>query len=347
MFTFDKKDLLPSPTIEDIEKYCDSYDLFRHYIGEFTIGKPILSPLREETKPSFAIFTANGKVLFNDFLLGGGDIVKFVMLRFTLSFRQALNKVAHDAGLQDKFNTEHDYVPTKLIRYEKKISDDVVKLDVKSRKFNASDEKFWKSFGIDMKTLLKYRVSPISHIFYNTKIAAIGSFAYVFKEFKDSMTSLTIYQPYSKLNKWKKSHDSSVFYGWSQLPASGDTLVITKSMKDVMTIDSITGIPAVALQNEKIKPKKHIIEQLKKRFKNIYLLYDNDYNNEVAGKLNYGRVFGRSIAEEFDLIQIEIPDHIAIEHTAKDLSDLAKNAGEKYVKEILDEQIKAKINRND
>ena len=335
MFNFSEKDLLDYATLEDVRKHIDSYDMFAYYIGNFTLGRPMLSPLEPEKSPSFSIYARGGEVLFNDFRIGGGDIIKFVQLKFGLDFRGAINKLMYDAGLSDKFKTELTYVVKPLIKHDKVISYTKPIIKIKTRNWTNKDADFWKSFHILGRSIKKYRVFPISHIFINDKIIKAEPLAFAFKEFKDDKESLTIYQPYSKTMKWFKSHDASVFYGWTQLPETGDRLIITKSMKDVMVIDSITSLPTVALQNEKIKPKKQVIEELAGRFKEIYLLYDNDYGNEEVGKVNYGREFGSAIASEFNLIQAEIPDNLAKRFEAKDISDLAKNAGVGYCKGIL------------
>jgi len=341
MFKFEDKDLLEYATIEDVYKYTDHYDLFRHYIGDFKIGKPILSPLRKEDIPSFSIFTKEGKVLFNDFVLGGGDIVRFVMLRFSLNFGEAINKIIQDSGLDDKFRSDLTYTPkTVVFRHDKKIVDTKYTISVKRRVWALYDTQFWSQYGISKETLRKYKVAALNYVFYNKYSRKCDKYAYCFLELKDSIESYTIYQPFNKENKWRKSHDSSVFYGWTQLPEKGDILIITKSLKDVMTIDSITNIPTVALQNEKIFPKPQVIDELKQRFKTIYLLYDNDFGNEEKGKTNYGRKFGKDIAEKFNLNQIEIPDFFAENYKAKDISDLAKNAGIEYVKTMLTTDIK-------
>jgi hypothetical protein len=343
-FVFEKKDLLPDATADDVEKYCDAYDLFRHYVGEFKMGKPVLSPLRSEKDPSFAIYVKGGTVLFNDFLLGGGDIIKFIMMRFNLSYREAIAKAVFDSGHGDKFRTDAQMQYKPILRHHQKLEEYQVQIRVKARVWTPKDLKFWKEFGINESTLKKYRVSPISHIFFNRKIVVADTYAYCFTEMKDGTPSYTIYQPFSKTGKWFKSHDASVFYGWSQLPETGDKLIITKSMKDVMTVDSITGIPAVSLQSEKTNPKEHIIKQLKDRFKKIYLIYDNDYENLALDKPNWGRQFGNELATKFDLIQCEIPDNQAKLYSAKDLSDFAKFGGEIRVKMLVNNIEKYEVN---
>jgi len=58
-----------------------------------------------------------------------------------------------------------------------------------------------------------------------------------------------------------------------------------------MAITSIMGINSTGLQNEGVKPKESIVKELKNRFENIYLLYDNDFDSET----NWGRQFGEKI----------------------------------------------------
>src|SRR5690606_24434461 len=148
-------------------------------------------------------------------------------------------------------------------------------INVKTREWNLADKAFWTNFGISKKTLLKYNVSPITHIFFKDSIIKADKLAYVFREFKDFKETLTIYQPFNKERKWLKTHDSSVWYGWDQLPEKGENLIITKSLKDIMSIDTIMDIPSTGLQNEKILPKLGIILDLRGRFTNIYYLGDN------------------------------------------------------------------------
>jgi hypothetical protein len=63
--------------------------------------------------------------------------------------------------------------------------------------------------------------------------------------------------------------------GLSQLPKSGDILVITKSLKDVMCLD-IWGIPSIAPSSESCIIPAEVVKNLNDRFARIYILYDFD-----------------------------------------------------------------------
>ena len=74
-------------------------------------------------------------------------------------------------------------------------------------------------------------------------------------------------------------------------------------------------------------PKESVINELKSRFTDIYILYDNDFQSEE----NHGRIYGKHLSTLFGLKQIEIPD----KYKSKDPSDLCKNYGREVVKTVI------------
>lgn len=322
---------------EDLLTNIADIDIYRFYTEkEVSIGgKKILSPLRTESDPSFGYFLGSGgEICFNDFLLGGGDCIRFVELLFGLNFYEALSKIAVDFNKESNYyikkvdKTSKDYDPKTFEDRENLLSRaNNFRLGKSRRDWKAYDYVFWLQFGIDAGTLAKYHVEPINYIFINGKPIKADKYAYVFIEYKDGKETYKIYQPFNKQFKWLNNHNNSIWQGWSQLPEDGSQLIITKSLKDVMAIDSLLGVPAVSLQSESTAPKEHIIKELKNRFVVTYLLYDNDFDKDV----NWGRKFGNGLAEEFYLLQIEIPEI----YKSKDISDLVKNHGADEAKKIL------------
>lgn len=331
---------------EEILKHYTEWDVFRYYCDgvDATIGTAMLSPIRDETKPSFAFFIGeSGEICFNDFKIGKGDFVKLVQLKFGLNYYEALSKIAIDLDIDEEYiikrNINTDYnqgsiQDLKEFRTREEIIKDLNSFNLrkKSREWRASDILFWNKFGITKETLKLYNVSPISHIFIRDKIIPCVNASYCFTEMKDNIETYKIYQPFNDKYKWINNHNSSVWQGWSQLPQKGKQLIITKSLKDVMSLKDVTGIPAVALQNEGILPKEKIIDELKSRFDIIYVLYDNDFDKEY----NWGREFGKKLSETFNLKQIEIEDI----QKAKDFSDFVKLYGNIRANEYLKRLIK-------
>jgi len=319
-------------------KYLTDLEIYQKYIDEEIIpGKSMLSPLRKENTPSFGFFRGqSGEICFNDFLLGSGDCIKFVQMKFNLTFFEALSKIATD------FDMEEDFIVKKM---NKTVTNDIqiigrdefldkaTTFDLKktSRKWALHDVTFWEQYGISISTLEKFNVQPISHFHINNKIIKAEKYAYCFIEFKDDRETYKIYQPYSEKYKWLNSHNNSIWQGWSQLPTKGHDLIITKSLKDVMAIYEVTGISAVALQCENVLPKRHVFEELEKRFTVIYGFYDNDFDKEE----NWGRIFGQKLCSTYGLIYMEIDD----EYRAKDFSDLVKSLGREKAKQIIIEEM--------
>lgn len=307
--------------------YIQDIDVYRFYTTqEVELKKPIISPLRpKEDNASFGYFEGEyGEICFKDFVLGSGDFVKFVQLKFGLNFFEALSKIVIDFNLHHYFYYKE--VKKSNITYDSsKFNDksDILekasnyRLGKTKRDWQAYDLAFWQQFGISLNILKKYRVQPISFIYINGNPIAADKYAYCFIEQKDGKETYKIYQPFNKNYKWLNNHNASVWQGWEQLPALGGELIITKSLKDVMSIKSLLNISSVSLQAEGTNPKPHIIEELKERFKTIYVLYDNDYDKEQ----NWGQLFGNEIADKYNLINLCIPK----EFKSKDFSDLVKN----------------------
>lgn len=325
-------------TKENLLKEVEDVEIYKFYTGQ-EVGKGnILSPLRDEKRPSFGYFVGRtGEICFNDFVLGKGDCIRFVELYFDVNFLEAMSQIVIDFGLQDKFDYKKSMEVSGLKNKVKKTNrEDVIKklaegrrIDIKRRKAKLTDISFWMSFGISVHTLRKYDVHPIEYYFINGHIIATDAYAYAFIENKDGKETYKIYQPFNESFKWINNHNESVWQGWEQLPEKGETLIITKSLKDVMSITEVLGIPSVALQSESVMPKKEVVDELKKRFDDVYILYDNDYDSEE----NWGEKYSKKIALEHNLYFSQIPERFK----SKDFSDLVKNHGEKTAKETWDD----------
>lgn len=325
----------------NIFKEIDSYTIFRYYIGEFILGRAISSPLRKDENPSFTINhnKVTNEFFYDDKVLGGGDSIAFVQKLFSLEYRATLVKIVKDLGIADKFDLREQEKQGKIsnkkiefkVDLDKIIQKSEVEINVKTRNWSNNDKKFWTQFGITKKTLEEYNVLPITHIFYKNSIVKTDEYAYVFREFKDFKETLTIYQPFNKKHKWIKTHDSSTWYGWNQLPERGSKVIITKSLKDIMAIRDVMKIHSTGLQNEKIMPKLGVILDLMGRFEDTYYLGDNDFDKEK----NWGRIAAKKWEKEYHVNLLEIPD----EYKCKDFSDLVKKYGPKKSKQILEKLI--------
>lgn len=173
-----------------------------------------------------------------------------------------------------------------------------------------SGELFWRRYGISNATLKKYKVYQLESAWCNDKYVYRSSaehpaFAYWFgdKYFK-------LYFPFKDNVRFICNTDH--IQGAQQLPATGDNLIITKSLKDVMVLSEY-GIPAIAPQSEVHPIMEAIMYEMKQRFKNITLVYDFDYTgvkntNKLRKQydLNYAFVDG---AKDISDLQVASPYH--------------------------------------
>lgn len=324
----------PSVDLDYILNDVGEFNILSHYLGISHVPCVISSPLRVDKHPSFGLWSNDGRTInFTDFATKDhGDIFDLLGGMWNTDYHGVLSKIQKDLPLIPRKESKVSIAKESKYLSNRKIYHSDTILECKTRPWKSHDIKYWEQYGISKDWATFGDIYPISHIIltmgekrYNIPAE---KYAYAYVERKDDIVSLKIYQPYSENFKWRNKHNSSVWDLWTKLPITGEKLIITSSRKDALSIWENTGIPAISLQAESYLPKHHVVEQLKNRFKNIYVLYDNDFN---SANENYGRIFGKKMAEEFDLIQLEIPD----EYKSKDTSDLCKNYGRQEIRRII------------
>jgi len=316
-------------TKEDILKHVTQEEIFSFYMGEDIKHLGVFhSPLREDNIPSFALYFHKhnrNTLMFKDFATQDcGDFVVLVMRIFNLNYNQALKKIATDFNLGN-FDIQ---AQSNTITYTRLVQKDKIKLGIKIRPWQARDKHYWTSFGISKKTLEKFNVFPITHIFYNDTAVKSHEYAYAYVEEKDGLMSYKIYQPLEvKLKKWINNADYSVHQGYRQLPDKGDILIITKSLKDVMSIHDCLNISAIGLQSESVMMKESVMDEYKQRFSKVICLFDND---EAGKKLT------ANFSNKYSIPYLFVPEEPGI----TDFSDLVKHKGKQEAVEIINQKIK-------
>lgn len=290
----------------------------------------INSPLRKENNPSFRFHSPDGDhIRWYDFGNGAhGGMTDLIMEVFHLDFGGLLAKIERDIA-QYRSNPVTS-VNHQNIKVRKGDMSGTIR--TKMRAWNEEDFAYWSSYGVPKEWLLHSDVYPVSLIFivndgYVRTIKA-DPLAYTFVERKDGVVSEKVYQPLNQQGyKWRSGHDSSVWDLWTKLPPRGKRLIITSSRKDAMCLWANTGIPTVSLQGETVGVKPQVMQEIKDRFEKVYVLYDNDFKSAV----NSGRLQGEKLANQFGLIQIELPERLG----CKDSSDLYHKWGGKVLKDTI------------
>lgn len=317
-----------STSIEKVNDLYSDFDIAHKYLGITCVPEVINSPLRQDNNPSLGLFINNrtNSLWFKDFGSGEkGSLYDLLAKMWNVSKDKVYDRILEDMP-----------APALIRKHGVKVyRKSAGKVEVRVREWRDYDIAYWDSYGISLPWLKFGEIYPISHIIltkngHSYPIPA-EKYAYVYVERKDGIVSFKIYQPYSKEYKWMSKHDSSVWDLWTKIPEKGDKLIITSSRKDALAIWSNTGIPALSLQGEGYIPKEHVVQQLKDRYNKVYVLYDNDFQSEE----NHGRMYGKMIAERFNVTQIEIPE----KWKSKDPSDLVKNHGRGVLRRVIYELV--------
>jgi hypothetical protein len=290
-------------------EYSD--DQLLHALGVPITNKRFKSPFRKDNRPDCQLrFSANGRIYYADYaryVPEGIDIFALVMDVYSVSFYQAVEYLWEivDGNVEGKVIVEKEKLP-KVDRFEP------AKIDVQSREWLTSDLAWWAEFGIDEYTLKKYRVEPVHKIWLRDEPCYLfikghvhPAYVYHFGDY------VKVYHPRRKEHRFL-SNNGRVLQGYEQLPEKGDYLIITKSLKDVMTLSKY-HIPAVAPQSESVMPDDEMMEELNRRFRKVVVLMDNDR----AGK--HALYLWRQKGYLITMLPIKLG--------AKDISDFYRRSG--------------------
>jgi DNA primase len=245
-------------------------DLPERLNGQNVQIKSVFHP--SERTPSMWIFVDKGQYKFKDFSTGkGGNKIDLIKELFGMNYSQAVFKIGQD---YNKFITEKGEYSQSTIKPEAKYKVD----SIKTRDWNEHDKRFWLQFNIGEDILKRYDVKPLE--FYhmvkeNNKITIKQPYMYGYFSKNDIYK---IYQPRNKKFKFIKVKPH--LQGLDQLEYNQPYLIICSSLKDAMCLKQFGyNIEVIAPDSENTIIKPYIIENLKKKYKKVVTLFDND----VAG----------------------------------------------------------------
>ena len=280
-----------SLSIIEISRKFSDLRIMNYYLGITTIPCLIHSPLRMDQHPSLGLYSVDGKrIYFNDFATNQtGDIYELLRLMWGISLEDTLDKINKEVPLTKEIYGEiHKDINNHFIIRNLKDYSENTELHCKIREWRKYDLEYWESYGISLEWLKYADVYPISHKIVvkegKTYIFGADKLAYAYVERKEGKITLKIYQPYNKQYKWSNKHDSSVISLWAKVPKEGDKIVICSSLKDALCLWSNTNIPAIAIQGEGYNISQSALNSLKERYKNIYILLDNDARGLFNGQ---------------------------------------------------------------
>lgn len=275
-------EVTPKITKELILSKYSQETLFEHYLGVSVKKGLFCSPsiIRVDKTPTCSFYKdGKGNLKYKDFAGPSFDCIGCVMYLFNCTYYKALRIIANDFGLIKIDNIEKhpakiEYSGVELAKTEK------AKIQVELKEFSPEEYKWWNSFGVSKNTLKKFKVFSIKSVFLNgvyftSSTESCPIYGYYGGENSDGDELWRLYMPTKKRYRFLSNWHSTIIQGSKQLPKSGDFIVITKSLKDVMALYEF-GIIAIAPNSENLFLTEAQYNKLKLRFKNIYLLYDRD-----------------------------------------------------------------------
>ena len=332
-----------SVSLDDILSKVTEADILSYYLGVTEVPCIINSPLRQDKRPSFGLYSSDGiRIFYIDLATkDSGGLFDLLGKMWNCGFKEVLSKINEDISKFCGGASIHSYTPC-AIRSTSSYNKDT-DLQCKVRDWRSYDIEYWASYGITLEWLKYAEVYPISHKIVikdgHRYVFGADKYAYAYVEHKEGKVTLKIYQPFNKAGyKWSSNIDRSVWSLWTKIPKYGTNLIISSSVKDCLNIMCNFKIPSICLQGEGYLPKPHIMEELKSRYKNIIIFFDNDFANPN----NPGHNDAKKLSEEYNLKMVEIPK----KYESKDPSDLFKKYGKNKYLEIMNEILKGVLWKN-
>lgn len=295
----------------------------------FYLGVPITkrlfkSPLRIDHRETCSFYKNERTGLrYKDF--GNGvnyNFIDVVMYKYNCGFHKALQIIAQDFHIIESKSDKLSVIP--VYNGEILSTNEPCDIKVEVKEFTKKELEWWSNFGVSEELLKDGRVYSLKTVFLNGTPAYFSSekcpmYGY-FLGHENDRELWKIYFP-TKV-KYRFLLNNSKLQGTHMLPKKGNLLIITKSMKDVLTLRGL-GYTAIAPQSENSYPKKEQIEVLEKRFDKILFWYDCD----LAGikSMNY-------IRKQYKVLCYWIPRS----YHCKDISDFYKKFGKEKTELFLD-----------
>lgn len=325
---FSLEDAYTNITLDDIFSKVSEYELWKYYCSNLdSIEKPFRSEFYNDNNPDCWIYkSSNNQLKYKDFGTGENyTIIGYIQRKYNCTFKECLTIISNDFKLsKSKIIVNKE---TKLLNFEENIPNNRVRIDILSQSFNHNDFCYWSRYKIPLELLQDYNIYSARqvHLIRKDKITIYNytkqNPIYAYRFTNEEGYCYKIYFPYSpnKKYKWLFNGRNHNIEGISQLSLTGDLLIITKSLKDVL-IYRLLGIDAISLQGEANILSPIMAEQLSKRFKTILVNLDEDkIGIESSNKMYELYSFKYYFIEDHK----DISDYIEF-HTIQQTKDMLK-----------------------
>lgn len=329
-------------SVEELLKRVSQESIFELIFKEPIIyGKKYKSIFRTDNNPNcrFQIREDN-TVLFIDF----GDITRHrscigsIMEYKKLSMQSAINYIAEKLNITHQSPIIFEVKPQQNLSHQKKdiISKDIITYDKIS--YDKRHILDWSRFLIKKEELLSDNVFATNRIYIQKSSKKRKVINLYYPSYAiDFISSVKIYQPYSKDYKFITNCSENDIGNIDNLPATGDRLIIQKSYKDYRVLRNMELENIVWLHNEGCIPDEDILFNLMSRFKKIVIFFDNDLTGIKAARKLRNQLYRISPIADIDIVWLprRLKDLENHNRFLKDPSDFIHKEGRADLREIL------------
>lgn len=286
--------------------------IFSNYFGNFELGKIYSSPFRKDRRPSTGFYISkDGSLIFNDITTGEKlNCFRFVAKMYSINYYEALKMIAQDFGLVTGWRAKYD--KNKIFEVDLTIEKQTL-IQFEPNNWTKPYLDYWSQYSIEEKDIRKDLIFPVKKLWLNKKEINCKEIRFArIQPDSEGEIKTKIYSPYSKEMKWISSIPLSLMFGMEELKFKSDTVIITKSFKDLQLLQTI-HTDVVATQNEsEASFTEENQNYLKEKYKHRVVFYDNDspgveackkFNDKGFGYFNipqeYYNMFGIKDASDF------------------------------------------------
>lgn len=321
--------------IETILSKISEYDVFRYYMPNknWEVNRAIFSPFRNESRPSFVVYSKDGKLSYVDFSDSHyrGDCFEFVKQLLNVEHNECLEIIDRDFNLGIRIKKRDDLPShTEIVsKYEQpeKLEKKYSHIQVIARKFTNEELEYWNQYHQDIEDLKENNVYSIKKLYLNRSIVHLKETELRFGYFYDGHWK--IYRPFSKDSKWFPNNTPITTMDGKDNLDKTKMAFINKSKKDYMVMKKIYP-HSCAVQNEGVACfSEENVDFLKHNSSSQILSFDSD----VPGVKN-----SKMVTEMFNFDYCNVPKYY-LQEGIKDWADLAK----KYGMQIIEHYLKQKF----
>lgn len=305
----------PEITRDYVLSKVSEEEIFERW-GIPVVDYPFCSPLRRDRHPSCYFYRRrrDNRLIMHDHAgFFWGDCFDLVMLKTGLKFYDALRHILETMDV----TPDRTPAPSRVI-----ISPLQCEIRVKRMQWTQAHIDYWNSYHISVETCQHFHIAPIERAWINgVQVFSYEAnhetaFCYWFGSY-----DYKLYFPTRGKGEMRfAQNNANIVQGYTQLPETGDGIVITKSLKDVAALYEV-GVTAIAPMSETQIISEVLQEDLFHRFHKLFCLYDLDKTGINSMKAMRQR----------GIIPLWLP-----RSQPKDFSDLMKKIGKKDARTLCE-----------